>query len=204
MLVCFHILSAMAFLIMPDCLANNIQVGTGYCLMPPQQLEMCLVRTPGRAMLSSEHVLRQTHTPWPPSLLHCPQPSLRRHCQPTNLICKSCHRGQVLPHERHENCLAAFHLSHRTAFSLRCTQTLVMHDKLTLQSCLVFLLKFLMQNTVYVRNALIQYGKSYVLSLSSVVNGVQNTDFFLGMSISTHCLWYNTVAALVYLKASCF
>lgn len=160
----------------------------------------------GRAVLSTEHVLRQTHTSWPPSLLHCPQPSLHRHClQAYKLHLQKCHRGRVLVHERRKNCLAAFHLSHRrTAFSLTCTQTLVVHDKPTLQSCLVFLLKFLMQNTAYVRNALIQYGKSYVLSLSLVVNGVQNTGFFLDMSISTHCLWYNTVAALVYLKASCF
>lgn len=39
MLVCFHILSAMAFPIMPDCLGNNTHVGTGYCLVPSQQLE---------------------------------------------------------------------------------------------------------------------------------------------------------------------
>lgn len=61
---------------------------------------------------------------------------------------------------------------------LRCIQTLVIHDKPTLQSCLVFLLKFLMQSTACIRNALIQYGKSYVLSLSLVVNRAQYTDFF--------------------------
>lgn len=70
----------------------------------------------GRAGLSTDHMHRQTHPSWLPSLSHCP--AWAGHCQPTNLICKRHCRGRVLLHERHKNCLATFHSSNRrTAFS---------------------------------------------------------------------------------------
>lgn len=129
-----------------------------------------------RAVLSTDHVQRQTHT-----TSRCPSPACARHCynQQTPSAkdateAKCCFTRGI----KSAWLLSTYPTEEQLFLLLRCTQTLVIHDKTTLQSGLVFLLKLLMQNTAYIRNALIQYGKSYVLSLSLIVNKAQNTDFF--------------------------
>lgn len=181
--VCFHILSVMAFFIMPDCLGNNIHVGMGYCLMPSRHLEMRPVHTPGKLAEQCSVANMCRGRPTPPSY-RASRTALAQPVRDTADLQTSSAKDAAEAECRFTRgiksawLLSTYPTEEQLFLLLRCTQTLVMHDKTTLQSCLVFLLKLLMQNTAYIRNALIQYGKSYVLSLSLIVNKVQNTDFF--------------------------
>lgn len=137
MLVCFHVLSAMAILIMPNCLGNNIHAGTGYCLVPSQQLETCLVSMPGKLAEQCSAVTMSWGRPSPPGYRASHTAASPAWQDTGNLQTSSAKDAAEA-----ECCfmrsikiawqLSTYPIEEQLSLLLRCTQTLVIHDKPTL------------------------------------------------------------------------